>query len=65
MQQRGLQLPERDVGNIELPTHPGLILKASDSRWPRRNRVGYPIDFFMQVLGTGFHDAMRQVVRPV
>jgi hypothetical protein len=36
-------------------------LKKSDSRWPDRNLAGNTIDFFVQVLGMSFHDAMRQI----
>ena len=61
LQRRGLILVEREAGNYELPTHPGLILKDSYWRWPERNQAGNAIDFFTQVLGMSFHDAMRQI----
>ncbi|MCW5556221.1 MAG: hypothetical protein KIS67_29240 [Verrucomicrobiae bacterium] len=61
LQQRGLQLIEREAGNFILPTYPGLIVKDSYWRWPERNQAGNAIDFFMRVLGLSFHDAMRQI----
>ena len=61
LQRRGLQLIEREAGNFELPTHPGLILKESYWRWPERELAGNTIDFFVQVLGMSFHDAMRAI----
>jgi len=62
LQRQGLPLVEREAGNFALPTHPGLILKDSYWRWPERDLAGNAIDFFMQVLGTSFHDAMRQII---
>jgi hypothetical protein len=38
-----------------------LIVKNSYWRWPERNQAGNAIDFFVQVLGLSFHDAMRQI----
>lgn len=61
LQRRGLQLLERDAGNFELSTHPGVILKDSYWRWPRRDLAGNTIDLFTQVLGLSFHDAMREI----
>jgi len=61
LQQRGLQLVEQEAGNFLLPAYPGLIVKDSYWRWPERNRAGNAIDFFVQVLGLTFHDAMRQI----
>jgi hypothetical protein len=61
LQRRGLQLLERDAGNYELSAHPGLILKDSYWRWPRRDLAGNTIDLFTQVLGLSFHDAMREI----
>ena len=61
LQRRGLQLIEREAGNFEWPTHPGLILKESYWRWPERELAGNTIDFFVQVLGMSFHDAMRAI----
>jgi len=61
LQRRGLQLRERDAGNFELPTHPGLILKDSYWRWPERDLAGNAIDLFVQVFGLSFHDAMRAI----
>ena len=61
LQRRGLPLVEHEAGNFVLPTHPGLIVKDSYWRWPERNLAGNAIDFFTQVLGMSFHDAMRAI----
>ena len=61
LQKRGLQLIELPAGNFELASHPGLLLKDSYWRWPARNLAGNAIDFFVQVLGLSFNDAMRQI----
>jgi hypothetical protein len=62
LQRRGLPLRARDAGNFELATHPGLLLKDSYWRWPQRERAGNAIDFFVEVLGLSFHDAMRAIL---
>jgi hypothetical protein len=62
LQKRGLQLIEKEAGNFQLPSFPGLIVKESYWRWPNRNLAGNAIDFFVQVLGMSFHDAMRQII---
>jgi hypothetical protein len=61
LQKRGLQLLELPAGNFELVPYKGLLLKDSYWRWPERNLAGNAIDFFVQVLGLSFHDAMRQI----
>jgi hypothetical protein len=61
LQKRGLQLIEREAGNIILSAYPGLIVKDSYWRWPERNLAGNAIDFHVQILGCSFHDAMRQI----
>ncbi len=61
LEKRGLQLVERETGNFSLPAFPGLIVKNSYWRWPERNQAGNAIDFFVQVLGLSFHDAMRHI----
>jgi hypothetical protein len=61
LRRRRLELVEREAGNFELPTYPGLILKDSYWRWPERNLAGNAIDFFVQVLGRSFHQAMREI----
>ncbi len=61
LQKRSLQLVPQEAGNFLLPAFPGLIVKDSYWRWPQRNLAGNAIDFFVQVLGTSFHDAMRQI----
>jgi len=62
LQKRGLQLIEKEAGNFQLPYFPGLIVKESYWRWPNRNLAGNTIDFFVQVLGMSFHDAMCQIM---
>ena len=52
---------EQALGNFELADYPGLIIKDSYWRWPSRNLAG-TIDFFVQVLGLSFHDAMRLII---
>ena len=61
LQRRGLQLVERPADNFELAAYKGLLLKDSYWRWPERNLAGNAIDFFVQVLGLSFNDAMRQI----
>ena len=61
LQRRGLQLIELPAGNFELAAYKGLLLKDSYWRWPQRQLAGNAIDFFVQVLGLSFHDAMRQI----
>ena len=61
LQKRGLQLVELEAGNFQLPAFPGLIVKDSYWRWPDRNLAGNTIDFFVQVLGKSFDDAMRHI----
>jgi len=36
LQQRGLQIIERQAGNYVLPAYPGLIVKDSYWRWPQK-----------------------------
>jgi hypothetical protein len=55
-------LLEREAGNFLFPAYPGLIVKDSYWRWPERNLAGNAIDFFVQVLGLSFNDAMRQIM---
>ena len=61
LQKRGLPLVQREAGNFESATHPGLMLKDSYWRWPQRDLAGNAIDFFVQVLGMSFHDAMHHI----
>jgi len=61
LQQRGLQLIELPAGNFILAHYKGLLVKDSYWRWPERNLAGNAIDFFVQVLGLSFHDAMRRI----
>lgn len=61
LQKQGLQVIQRAAGNFELAAYPGLLIKDSYWRWPQRNLAGNAIDFFVQVLGMSFHDAMRLI----
>jgi hypothetical protein len=61
LRRRGLQLIERDAGNFESANHPGLILKESYWRWPQRGLAGNAIDFYTQILGLSFHQAMKEI----
>lgn len=65
LQKRGLHLIDKGAGNFELADYPGLIVKDSHPEsfrcWPQRNLAGNAIDFFVQVLGTSFHEAMRRL----
>jgi hypothetical protein len=61
LQKRGLLLIQREAGNFELSAFPGLIIKESYWRWPDRDLAGNAIDFFVQVLGLTFHNAMREI----
>ena len=65
LQKRALAFLEKEAGNFELPAFPGLILKDSYWRWPQRELAGNTIDFFVQVLGLSFNDAMRQITGPL
>ena len=62
LRRRGLQLLELPAGNFELTAYKGLLVKECYWRWPERNLAGNAIDFFVQVLGLSFHDAMRQII---
>ena len=61
LQKQALQLVAQEAGNYTLPAYPGLIVKDSYWRWPQRDMAGNAIDFFVQVLGLSFHDAMRRI----
>lgn len=61
LQKRHLCLTSKEAGNFELTAYPGLIVKESYWRWPQRNMAGNTIDFFVQVLGLSFTNAMREI----
>jgi hypothetical protein len=61
LRKRGLQLLQRPADNFELVAFPGVLVKDSYWRWPQRNQAGNSIDFFVQVLGLSFDQAMRQI----
>ena len=62
LQKRGLQLMELPADNFELAAYKGLLIKDSYWRWPERHLAGNAIDFFVQVLGLSFHQAMREIL---
>ena len=64
LRKRGLPLLELPANNFELATHKGLLIKDGYWRWPQRNLAGNAIDFFTQVLGLSFHDAMKEITQP-
>jgi hypothetical protein len=64
LRKRSIDLIEKEAGNFQLPAYPGLIVKDSYWRWPQRNLAGNTIDFFVQVLGLTFHNAMREITAP-
>lgn len=64
LQKRGLQPLELPAGNFEVTSFKGLLLKDSYWRWPARHLADNAIDFFVQVLGLSFNDAMRQITAP-
>jgi hypothetical protein len=59
---RGFALVELPADNFAVTAFPGLIVKDSYWRWPERDQAGNSIDFFVQVLGLSFHDAMKAIV---
>ena len=65
LRRRNFQLIELMADNFELAAYKGLLIKDSYWRWPERNQAGNAIDFFVQVLGLSFNDAMRQITQPV
>ena len=61
LKKAGLQMIERPAENVELPAYKGLVVKGSYWRWPPKDQAGNAIDFFVQVLGLSFHEAMRRI----
>jgi hypothetical protein len=64
LEKRRFQLLACPADNFELAAYPGLLIKNSYWRWPQRNLAGNTIDFFVQVLGLSFHQAMSQITGP-
>ena len=62
LEKRGLKLVETGGGNFLVTAYPGLVAKESYWRWPERNLSGNAIDFFCQILGLSFHDAMTEIM---
>jgi hypothetical protein len=62
LRKRGLELIEREAQNLEVASHKGLLVKDSYWRWPEREKAGNAIDFFVQILGMTFNQAMRQIL---
>jgi hypothetical protein len=61
LQRRRLELLARAADNFELAAYPGLLVKDSYWRWPQRDLAGNTIDFFVQILGLSFHQAMSEI----
>ena len=62
LEKRGLVLRDRGGGNVEVEECKGLLVKASYWRWPDRHMAGNAIDFYVDVLGLSFHDAMKELL---
>jgi hypothetical protein len=60
--QRGLHLQSTGNGNYEVREHPGIIVKRSYWCWPERDISGNTIDFFVDVLGMSFNQAMEAIL---
>ncbi len=58
---RGLKLLPLNAGNFALEQHPGLLIKDSYWRWPKRELAGNTIDFFTKVLHRSFQQAMEDI----
>ena len=58
---RGLALVELPADNLAVAAFPGLLVKDCYWRWPERDLAGNSIDFFVQVLGLSFHEAMNAI----
>ncbi len=52
---------ELPADNFAVTAFPGLLVKDSYWRWPERDLAGNTIDFFVQVLGLSFHEAMKAI----
>lgn len=61
LHKRGLALRDRGGGNFEPLAYPGVLIKASFWRWPERDMAGNAIDFYVNVLGVSFADAMKEL----
>lgn len=62
LQKRGLALHDQGEGNLEIEQYNGLLLKAWYWRWPERDMSGNTIDFYVDVLGLSFNDAMKEIL---
>jgi hypothetical protein len=61
LRRHALEYIELPGGNFQLRAYPGLLIKESYWRWPERDLAGNAIDFFVEVLGRSFNDAMREI----
>lgn len=61
--QRGLHLQSTGNGNYEICEHAGIIVKNWYWRWPDRDACGNTIDFFVDVLGMSFNQAMEAILK--
>ena len=60
---RGLHLRETGAENHRIREHPGIVIKRSFWRDPGSGRAGNTIDFFTDVLGMSFNQAMEAITR--
>jgi len=63
LEKRGLDLRDRGAGNVEPEHYRGILIKASYWRWPERDLSGNTIDFYLNILGLSFNDAMKEILR--
>lgn len=63
LQKRGFALRDRGGGNLEVEQYSGLLLKAWYWRWPEHDMSGNTIDFYVNVLGLSFSDAMKELTK--
>jgi len=62
LHKRGLALLDRGGGNLGVEQYNGVVLKDWYWNWPERDMSGNTIDFYVEVLGTSFNDAMREIL---
>jgi hypothetical protein len=62
LRRRGFTLLEHSNGNYEIGEHPGIIVKDSYWNRPEHDNCGNTIDFFVDVLGMSFSNAMQEIL---
>ena len=58
---KGFSLCKTGAGNYRIREYPGIVVKDSFWREPQTDRAGNAIDFFVDVLGMAFNQAMREI----